>query len=39
LPIREVSSTNVKVTTVNFDAADVAAQNVRNFTLQLMEVS
>lgn len=38
LSVRNVSSTNVKITGVSFSASDVAAQNVRGFVLQLMEV-
>lgn len=38
LAVRNVGSTNVKVTGVGFSARDVAAQNIRNFTLQLLEV-
>jgi hypothetical protein len=38
LAVRNVSSTNVKITGVGFSASDVAAQNVRSFVLQLMEV-
>lgn len=39
LAVRNVSSTNVKITGVGFSAVDVAAQNVRNFSLELQEIS
>jgi hypothetical protein len=38
LAVRNVSSKNVKVTSVGFSAADVAAQNLRSFSLELQEV-
>lgn len=38
LAVRNVSSTNVKITRVGFSARDVAAQNLRCFSLELQEV-
>ena len=38
LAVRNVSGTNVKITGVGFSARDVAAQNLRNFSLKLQEV-
>ncbi len=38
LAVRNVSSTNVKITSVGFSAVDVAAQNLRSFSLELQEV-
>ncbi|MCW4002422.1 MAG: hypothetical protein NWE95_00710 [Candidatus Bathyarchaeota archaeon] len=38
LAVRNVSSTNVKITGVSFSAVDVAAQNLRSFTLELQEI-
>jgi hypothetical protein len=38
LSVRNVSSTNVKITNVGFSAVDVAAQNLRSFSLELQEV-
>ena len=38
LAVRAVSGTNVKVVRVGFSAFDVAAQNVRSFGLELLEV-
>jgi hypothetical protein len=38
LAVRNVSSTNVKITNVGFSAVDVAAQNLRSFSLELQEV-
>jgi hypothetical protein len=37
LAVRNVSSTNVKITSVGFSAVDVAAQNLRSFSLELQE--
>jgi len=39
LAVRNVSSTNVQVVRVSFSANDLANQNVRNFSLELQEVS
>ena len=38
LAVRNVSSTNVKIMSVGFSAVDVAAQNLRSFSLELQEV-
>lgn len=38
LTVRAVSSTNVKVLRVGFCASEVAAQNIRSFSLELLEV-
>lgn len=38
LAVRNVSSTNVQVVRVSFSASEVAAQNVRSFSLELQEV-
>lgn len=38
LAVRNVSSTNMKLTSVGFAAVDVAAQNLRSFSLELQEV-
>ncbi|MCW4045233.1 MAG: hypothetical protein NWE94_06930 [Candidatus Bathyarchaeota archaeon] len=38
LAVRNVSSTNVQVVGVGFEAVDVGSQNVRSFSLQLQEV-
>jgi hypothetical protein len=37
LSVRSVTSTNVYVTGVNFNAENVGTQNIRNFTLTLQE--
>jgi hypothetical protein len=37
LSVRAVTSTNVYVTSVNFNAENVGTQNIRNFTLALQE--
>jgi len=37
LSVRAVTSTNVYVTDVNFNAENVGTQNIRNFTLTLQE--
>ncbi|MDD3792592.1 MAG: hypothetical protein PHY74_05630 [Candidatus Bathyarchaeota archaeon] len=38
ISVRKVSNTNVQVVRVSFSASEVAAQNVRSFSLELQEV-
>lgn len=38
LAVRNVSATNVQVVRVGFSANDIAAQNIRSYSLELMEV-